>query len=65
VIDELLGAIWYRALLSGGRLGSTYADALAGTLVHGIATREARAGDPRGGHRPKVSREETIDLFGS
>ncbi len=63
VIDELVGAIWYRALLAGGRLGAPYAETLAGTLVHGIAVREARGGpDPRAG---KPRREETIDLFGA
>jgi AcrR family transcriptional regulator len=64
VIDELLGAIWYRALLSGGRLNATYAESLASTLVHGIALRDARALDPRGA-RPKSGHGETIDLFGA
>lgn len=64
VIDELVGAIWYRALLAGGRLGAPYAETLAGTLVHGIAVREARAGPDLRGGKPR-SREETIDLFGA
>jgi AcrR family transcriptional regulator len=63
IIDELQGSIWYRALLSGGRLGPTYADSLAGALVHGVALRDARSTDPRGS-RPRLLREETIDLFG-
>lgn len=63
VIDQLVGAIWYRALLAGGRMGAPYAEALGGTLVHGISVREARvAPDARAG-RPR-DREETMDLFG-
>ena len=62
VIDQLLGAIWYRALLSGGRLGPTYAEALAADLVHGVALREGRPQESRPA-RPR--REETMDLFGA
>lgn len=64
VIDELVGAIWYRALLAGGRLGAPYAETLAGTLVHGIAVREARTGPDLRAGKPR-SREETMDLFGA
>lgn len=64
VIDQLLGAIWYRALLSGGRLGPTYAEALAADLVHGIALRDGRPPEARPA-RPRTGREETMDLFGS
>jgi AcrR family transcriptional regulator len=64
VIDELLGAIWYRALLSGGRLSPAYADSLAATLVQGITARDSRAGDPRRARVHAVEEPETIDLFG-
>ncbi len=62
VIDELLGAVWYRALLSGGRIGAGYAELLSGTVVQGIQAREAKANEPR---RPRGRGEgETMDLFG-
>ncbi len=62
VIDEILGAIWYRALLSGGRVGAGYADSLAGTAVQGIQAREARGvAEPR---RPRGREGGTMDLCG-
>jgi AcrR family transcriptional regulator len=68
VIDELLGAVWYRALISGGRLDDTYAESLAASVVHGILTREHRAPAPET-RKPTRSRSadeiETIDLFGN
>jgi AcrR family transcriptional regulator len=64
VIDELLGAIWYRALISGGRLDHTYAESLASAVGQGISSRE-RAADPRKrAGRPGMVAEPTIDLFG-
>jgi hypothetical protein len=64
VIDELLGAIWYRALISGGRLDHTYAETLAATVGQGVTSRD-RAPDQRkrSGRLGAVS-EPTIDLFG-
>ena len=62
VIDELLGAVWYRALLSGGRIGAGYAELLAGTVVQGIQAREARAVAET--KRPRPREGENIDLFG-
>jgi AcrR family transcriptional regulator len=66
VIDELLGAVWYRALISGGRLDDTYAESLAATLANGIVTREHRvpSGD-RPKPRPRSDEIDTIDLFGN
>jgi AcrR family transcriptional regulator len=67
VIDEVLGAIWYRALISGGRLDDTYAESLAAAVTAGVLSREHR-GQPaeRPRTRPKGPDEpETIDLFGN
>ncbi len=64
VIDELLGAIWYRALISGGRLDHTYADSLAAAVGQGVGSRERSGADQRKrGGKPGVA-EPTIDLFG-
>ena len=67
VIDALLGAIWYRALISGGRLDDTYAESLAAALANGVLSREHRA--PPGDKtrlRPRLADElDTIDLFGN
>jgi AcrR family transcriptional regulator len=67
VIDEVLGAIWYRALISGGRLDDTYAESLAAAVTAGVLSREHRGPPaerlklrPRGPDEP-----ETIDLFGN
>ena len=67
VLDALLGAIWYRALISGGRLDDTYAESLAAALVGGVASREHRAAPAdRVRPRPRMPDEpETIDLFGN
>lgn len=67
-IDALLGAVWYRALISGGRLDDTYAESLAVTLTSGILSREHRApAADRGRPRPLRAADEpdTIDLFGN
>jgi AcrR family transcriptional regulator len=67
-IDALLGAVWYRALISGGRLDDTYAESLAVTLASGILSREHRAPTAdRGRPRPLRAADEpdTIDLFGN
>jgi AcrR family transcriptional regulator len=64
VIDELLGAIWYRALISGGRLDHTYAEGLAAAVGQGISSRDRATADLRKRPgRPGVA-EPTIDLFG-
>ena len=67
-IDALLGAVWYRALISGGRLDDTYAESLAATLANGIISREHRA-PPGDRTRPRPLRAadepDTIDLFGN
>lgn len=62
VIDEVLGAIWYRALMSGGRLDHNYAETLAATIGQGIATRERGMEQRRKTGRAVA--EPTIDLFG-
>lgn len=67
-IDALLGAVWYRALISGGRLDDTYAEALGATLASGIISREHRTPPAeRGRPRPLRASDEpdTIDLFGN
>jgi AcrR family transcriptional regulator len=67
-LDAILGAVWYRALLSGGRLDDTYAETLAATVVQGVLSREHRAAasEPRRPLRGRVMEEiETIDLFGN
>jgi hypothetical protein len=64
VIDELLGAIWYRALISGGRLDHTYAESLAAAVGQGITSRERGSPDLRKRPGRPGAAEPTIDLFG-
>ena len=67
VIDAVLGAIWYRALISGGRLDDTYAESLSATLASGVLSREHRSA-PADRPRPRlrsVDEVDTIDLFGN
>ena len=65
VIDELLGAIWYRALISGGRLDRPYADSLSSALAQGIVSRERALDQRKRPRRPGMVAEPTIDLFGA
>jgi AcrR family transcriptional regulator len=67
VIDTVLGAVWYRALIAGGRLDDTYAESLAATLTSGVLTREHRGPAPdRPRPRLRTADEvDTIDLFGN
>lgn len=64
VIDELLGAIWYRALISGGRLDHTYAESLAAAVGQGITSRDRSPDQRKRPGRPGAAPEPTIDLFG-
>jgi AcrR family transcriptional regulator len=64
-IDELLGAIWYRALISGGRLDRPYADSLSSGLAQGIVSRERAVDQRKRPLRPGTVAEPTIDLFGT
>ena len=63
VIDELLGAIWYRALISGGRLDHTYAESLAAAVGQGISSRDRTPDQRKRAGRPGMVAEPTIDLF--
>ena len=66
-IDAVLGAVWYRALISGGRLDDTYAESLAAALANGVLSRESRAA-PVDRLRPRtrpLDEVDTIDLFGN
>lgn len=67
VLDALLGAIWYRALISGGRLDDAYAESLAAALTAGLAPREHRGavGEGRRSRGRGADEPETIDLFGN
>ncbi len=67
VIDQLLGPVWYRALLCGGRLDHAYADALIAQVLKGVTPREPKVGESRARkYRPgeAIPTEATIDLFG-
>lgn len=67
LIDLLLGAVWYRAILCGGRLDHAYAEAAIAAVVGGIAAAPPAGTDPR---KPRSRRLEAppdapaMDLFG-